>query len=482
MKEILALLVLLCVRTTTPYGPDSDGRCRNSTTEYLVHNRCCKKCPPGQRLFQECSDTAETVCKQCDRNQYRDKWNYAKNCKICHLCNPIKGLQYAQNCSSTTRAGCVCKPGMYCDLGYDEPYCAECRKYSQCIAGYGVSVPGTADSDVSCKRCPTGTFSDTRSSTDACRPHTDCHGMAVVRKGNATSDTKCEERVDESTLLQDTTKGYHPGTLFSTAGTMRSTVLAISDATLSVSTTVSNEVFNHSMTSPPPYKEPGISMAAVISGVIGFLLLFIIIILVFVCKAVRSKDAKKFHPKVDANGNCESDDKITKNNLEQTQLMCFTVTCPEQQSLLDKARACSDYSQSSNYTDTDTRTDGGGSHDSIGPLQSTLALNNSYPAVSEPMTLISNTEPVTPRPTLPSECSSQPTSPQIISPLTANPHFNVNITFHIGNGSLVTPSVTPTHLTESDSHLPFGEEEESFSIPQQEDGKHPLRPVQDSAS
>ncbi|XP_035007978.2 tumor necrosis factor receptor superfamily member 1B isoform X1 [Hippoglossus stenolepis] len=481
MKEILALLVLLCVRTTTPYRPDSDGRCRNSTTEYVVNNRCCKKCPPGQRLSQKCSDTTESVCKQCDPNQYMEKWNYAPNCSPCRICKPYKGLQYAQNCSSITRAGCVCKPGMYCIVEFDDPYCAECRKYRLCKAGSGVSVPGTAYSDVRCERCPNGMFSNTSSLTDPCRPHTECHGKAVARKGNAASDNLCEEGAVISTLLPDTTKGYHPGTLFSTADTIRSTVLAISDATLSVSASVSNEVFNHSTTSLPPYKAPGISLAAVIAGVIGFLLIFIIIILVFLCKAVRSKDAEKFHPKVDANGNCESDNKqITQSYLGETQLMSFTVTCPEQQSLLDKAGACSDYSQSSNYTDTSTRTDGGGSHDSIGPLQSTLALNNSYPAVSEPMTLISNTEPVTPQPSVPSESSSQPTSPQIISPLTANPQFNVNITFHIGNGSCGTPSVT--QLTESDSHLPFGEEEESFSSPQQEDGKHPLTPVQDSAS
>ncbi|CAB1459552.1 unnamed protein product [Pleuronectes platessa] len=433
MKEILALLVLLFVRTTTPYGPDSDGRCRNKTTEYLVNNRCCKKCPPGQRLSQECSDTTESVCKQCDPNQYMEKWNYAQNCLPCRICRSDKGLQYVQNCSSTTRAGCVCKPGMYCIVEFDDPYCAECLKYSPCKAGFGVSVPGTAYSDVSCKRCPTGMFSDTRSYTDPCRPHTDCHGKAVVTQGNTVSDTLCEEGVVHSNLLQDTTKGYQPGTLFSTAGTIRSTVLAISDATLSVSATVSNEVFNHSTTSLPPNRPPGISLAAIVSGVIGILLLFIIIILVFLCKAVRCKDAEKFHPKVDANGNCERDKEITQSDLEETQLMCFTVTCPEQQSLLDKAGACSDY------------------------------------------------KPVTPQPSVPSESSSQPTSPQIISPLSANPQFNVNITFHIGNGSCGTPSVMPTHLTESDSHLPFGEEEESFSIPQQEDGKHPLRPVQASA-
>ena len=91
-----------------------------------------------------------------------------------------------------------------------------------------------------------------------------CHGKAVVKQGNTSSDTLCEEGVVNSKLLQDTTKGYQPGTLFSTSSTIRSTVLAISDATLSVSATVSNEVFYHSTTSQPPYKPPGISLGMII--------------------------------------------------------------------------------------------------------------------------------------------------------------------------------------------------------------------------
>nr|XP_019957119.1 PREDICTED: tumor necrosis factor receptor superfamily member 1B-like isoform X1 [Paralichthys olivaceus] len=483
MKEIRALLLLLCVRTTTAYRLDSDGKCHNSTTEYREQDLCCKKCPPGQRLIQKCSDATESVCKQCDPGQYMEKWNYAQKCLSCNKCKSNKGLQYAQRCSSTTRTGCVCKPGMYCIMDFDNPYCAECRNYSQCRAGYGVSLPGKANSDVKCELCPDGMFSNTSSNTETCRPHTDCHGKAVVRKGNTTSDTVCEEGVAPSSLFQDTTKGPHPGILFSTPRTIRSTVSATPDATLSVSASVSDEVFTHTIKSPPPYKPPGGSLAAIIAGVMGFILLFIAVILVFLCKAVRSKDVPTFQPKVDANGNCESDDKqITQSHLEETQLISFTVTSPEQQSLLDKAGACNDYSQSSINTETLIRTDSGGSHESISPLQSTVALNNSYPALSEPKILISNTEPASSQPTFPSESSSQPTSPPIISPLTTSPHFNVNITVHIGNGSCGTPSVMPTHLTESDSYLPFGEEEESFSIPQQEDGKQPPRSVQDSAS
>ncbi|XP_039972463.1 tumor necrosis factor receptor superfamily member 1B isoform X2 [Xiphias gladius] len=490
MKDILVLVVLLSAQTTKvcsqPYKADSNGNCRNSTREYLLEhsNLCCKKCRPGQRQIKECSETTETVCKECERGQYMEAWNYAKNCFSCNKCKPNKGLQYVQNCSSTTKTRCMCQPGMYCIMGFDDPYCSACSKYKLCKAGYGVSLPGTANSDVKCEQCPDGMFSDIQSYTDPCRPHTNCHGKAVVRKGNATSDTVCKNEDVTSTQLQNTTKEHHTGIVFMTADKMGSTVLAVSDSTLSVSPSVLKEVSNPSTEGPSPSKEPRNKLViAAIAGVIGLILLFIAIILVFHCKSVWKTDAAKFHPKVDANGNSESGDKqINQGYLGETQLISFTATSPEQQCLLEKGEACSDNSQSSNNTETLTRTDGCSSYQSISPLQSTVALNDSCSALSEPMTLISNTEPVTPQPSVPSQSSSQPTSPQIISPVTTNPHVNVNITFHIGNGSAGTPSVMPANLKEEDCKLPFGEEEESFSSPQQEEGKQSLMSVQDSES
>lgn len=164
---------------------------------------------------------------------------------------------------------------------------------------------------------------------------------------------------------------------------------------------------------------------------------------------------------------------INHGYVRETQLISSTVTLPEQQCLLEKGEACSDQSQSSNNTEILTRTDDCSSYESIAPLHS---------ALSEPMTLLPSTEPVPPQTSIPTQSSSQPTSPQIVSPMTTSPHVNVNITFHIGNGSGRTPSVMPTDLVQVDSQLPFGEAEESFSIPQQEAGKQSMMAVQESAS
>lgn len=491
MKDTLVLLVLLVVQTSKvcsqPYQADSDGNCRNATSEYRLEGStlCCKRCRPGERQSKKCSETADSVCEPCKPSQYMRNWNYAPNCLGCTKCKPEKGLQYVQNCSSTTDAKCTCQPGTYCIMGFDDPYCADCRKYRICKVGFGVSVPGTAKSDVKCARCQSGTFSDTASYTEPCRPHTDCDGRAVVRAGDATSDTVCEQ--------QSTTK--QPETVFTTASTVKSTVVVTSDSpgsTQSAQPSATEETFKPSTEILPPTTERASGPTMVVVIVIGFLLFFITLLLLFLCRRICSKDSARLHPKVDANGNCESGDKISQNYLGDSQLTSFTVTSPDQQCLLEKREASADHSQCSNNTETLTRTDGYSSHESISPLQSTLALNNLPSALSEPMTLLSNTEPMTllsntepstPQPTVSTQPSSQPTSPQIISPVATSPHnVNVNITLHIGNGSCGTPSFIPTDLMQADCKLPFGKEEESFSTPQQEDGKQSLMSVQESAS
>lgn len=160
----------------------------------------------------------------------------------------------------------------------------------------------------------------------------------------------------------------------------------------------------------------------------------------------------------------------------------FTLPSLEQQCLLGTGKTSSDLSQYSNNSETLTRTEDCSSNESICRLQSTVSQYHPSSALSEPTPLISTTDPVTHQPSIVTQSSSQPTSPQIITPVTTSPHVNVNITFHIGNGTCGTPSVIPTDVRRADCKLPFGEEEESFSIPQQEDGKRSLMSVEEGTS
>uniref|UniRef100_A0A3P8Z8M6 TNFR-Cys domain-containing protein n=1 Tax=Esox lucius TaxID=8010 RepID=A0A3P8Z8M6_ESOLU len=126
---------------TLPYRPDTGELCTNGTTEYYCKNvhMCCSLCSPGTRRKVECSSTSDTVCEPCHAGQYIANFNYTPNCFRCPKCSEDKGLQYVQRCTSSTKAICECKSGMYCILG-KSPDCMECASYSYCKPGEGVST------------------------------------------------------------------------------------------------------------------------------------------------------------------------------------------------------------------------------------------------------------------------------------------------------------------------------------------------------
>lgn len=165
----------------------------------------------------------------------------------------------------------------------------------------------------------------------------------------------------------------------------------------------------------------------------------------------------------------------------ETQLASLIVTSPEQECLLEKSEpSSSSQSQSSRSTDTLTRTENYSISESIGPLQPTLPVHDPQSEASESMTLFSSTEALPPQNSIHAQSSSLPATPRIISPVTTSPHVNVNITFHIGNGSGGTPKISPTDL-QVNPQLPFGEEEEASGTSQQEAGKQFVMAMQETA-
>ncbi|CAN9512077.1 unnamed protein product [Ophioblennius macclurei] len=481
MKDIFLLLVLLSAQivkvSSQPYPPDSDGNCRDKTREYLNSNLCCKKCRPGQMLKHKCNETTDSQCVDCGQGLYLNNWNYYNKCFRCAECKEDKGLEYAQTCSPTTNAKCVCQSGRFCTMEFNNPYCKECLKYKTCKAGFGVSTPGSANSNVRCEPCPDGTFSATNSFTDRCRPHTKCIGGAVVRQGNATSDTVCEHQTTKQTSA----------TVHTTASTAMSTVEVSTDlATPTRPTGSTQHVTPWVSKETPPVATESPSVTTVTSivlavGVFGAVFVLIILVLLCFCKRVWRRDSARLQPKVDANGNCQSGDEIRPIYLEASQLTTITVASPEQQCLQENGRLlCSESSQNSTGAETSTRTDCYNSHQSNGHSQSTYVFDHPQSPLSEPMTLLSDSESFARQSSVPSQSSSQPTSPQIISPITPVPHVNVNITLNIGNGSCGAQSCMLTGLKPADCDLPFGEKEECISTPQQEGGKESLMSVLES--
>uniref|UniRef100_H3DBD5 Tumor necrosis factor receptor superfamily, member 1B n=1 Tax=Tetraodon nigroviridis TaxID=99883 RepID=H3DBD5_TETNG len=470
MKNLFLLLLLLNIHVSQvhslPY--QADGNCLNPATEYKLDgsNLCCRKCQPGERLKEDCSKTSETVCEACPPGQYIENWNYSPNCFPCKDCKTSRGLLYIQNCSAQTMSKCGCKPGMYCTHKHQS--CSSCTQHRLCKVGYGVSKPGTATSDVRCEKCPDGTFSDKESSTEPCRPHQRCHGR----------DTVCPPGVTGLDLPFPTlTKVVSTPTSAAIVGS--DSAVTPADAASSISLPASEAFFNHP-TKSSPLSPISHSLALIIC--IPVIIVLIFAALLFCWKTFWRKDAAKRHPEMDANGNCAAGwFQTNPGYFAETQLRSLIVTSPEEEEcLLEKSQPSSSSSQSSRSTDALTRTENCRNSEYIGPLQSTLPVDDPHSEASGLTTFLSCTEALPPQNSIHAQSSFLPATPQIISPVTTSPHVNVNITFHIGNGSGGTPKVSPTDL-QVEPKLSFGEEEETPGTLQQEAGKQFVMAVQETA-
>lgn len=477
MKDTVLLLALLLLAAraakvySLPYQVDANKTCLDRKKHYLRHdsNLCCSRCPPGKKLITECHGTADSVCEPCPNGQYIEQSNYFSKCFSCLKCQAIKGLQYARNCSSSTNSKCMCLPGRYCIMDFYDPYCSECRKYTLCSPGYGVSQQGTTSSNVKCAPCPDGTFSDISSYTQRCKPHTKCDGRPVVKKGNSAADTLCDAAYATTPQSLQT----EAQVLFSayTTANLSTTIPAHLTAQASARSSVAVPMITHPILalSQGPDTEP----AAVITSVIGLIFLFIIIVVVlFRCKVNQKRDP---------NRNRNAVDKIHLDHSGDTQLTSFTVGLLEPPSVLGTGEPCNGLNHCNNELEPLTRTEDLSSQEdeSIGPLQSTVYLCNQPSPLSEPSTLLSNMESSI-FPSTPTIISNQPSS-QATSPPAPAPNVNVNITFHIGNGSCRKASAVPTDSAPTDMDLLSGEEEECLSVPQQEAGKQTHMAMQEDS-
>ncbi|KAM5248719.1 tumor necrosis factor receptor superfamily member 1B [Ctenodactylus gundi] len=171
-----------------PYAPSEPGSgCRQR--EYLdpTSQMCCSKCPPGQHVKTLCNKTSDTVCAPCEDGTYTQVWNWVFKCLSCGARCSFDQVEI-QACTGQRNRACACRPGWYCML-QNQGGCRLCMALRKCPPGYGVARQGTENSDVQCAPCAPGTFSDTISSTDVCRPHRTCSLVAIP--GNASMDTVC---------------------------------------------------------------------------------------------------------------------------------------------------------------------------------------------------------------------------------------------------------------------------------------------------
>ncbi|XP_061335315.1 tumor necrosis factor receptor superfamily member 8 [Pezoporus flaviventris] len=153
---------------------------------------CCYQCPSGYVKKKACPRDPGEDCMRCGPEQYVNEAFQKPRCDACVSCTKEPDLVEKEPCSFSSSRVCECRPGLFCQTPVLNT-CIRCQQHTFCKPGFGVKVRGTSTNDVTCEECPSGTFSDENSSTDICKPHTNCAKLnkVVLSKGNATHDQVC---------------------------------------------------------------------------------------------------------------------------------------------------------------------------------------------------------------------------------------------------------------------------------------------------
>ncbi|KAM6371759.1 tumor necrosis factor receptor superfamily member 8 [Pluvialis apricaria] len=157
---------------------------------------CCYQCPSGYVKKKACPRDPDEDCMRCGPEQYVNEAFQKPRCDACVSCTKESDLVEKEPCSFNSSRVCECRPGLFCQTPVLNT-CMRCQQHTVCKPGFGVKVRGTSTTDVTCEKCPAGTFSDQNSSTDICKPHTNCAKLnkVALSKGNATHDQVCLDQL-----------------------------------------------------------------------------------------------------------------------------------------------------------------------------------------------------------------------------------------------------------------------------------------------
>ncbi|XP_032149568.1 tumor necrosis factor receptor superfamily member 11A isoform X1 [Sapajus apella] len=159
-----------------------------SERHYERLGRCCSKCEPGKYMSSKCTTNSDSVCLPCGPDEYLDTWNEEDKCLLHKVCDTGKALVAVDIGNSTAPRRCTCTSGYHWSQD-----CECCRRNTECAPGLGAQHPLQVNKDTVCKPCLAGYFSDAFSSTDKCRPWTNCTvlGKKVEHHGTEKSDVIC---------------------------------------------------------------------------------------------------------------------------------------------------------------------------------------------------------------------------------------------------------------------------------------------------
>ncbi|XP_031138042.1 tumor necrosis factor receptor superfamily member 11A isoform X2 [Sander lucioperca] len=157
-------------------------------THYLKDSRCCNKCEPGFRVFNDCTDSQKTICVKCSRGEYQPGLTEKRRCLQPKFCDPVKGFMKRPE-NPVAEEPCRCLAGLQC-----HPInCEYCERIPTCSAGYGLEVdPESTNGRQTCVACKKGFFS-ADNTAEQCKQWTNCkaEGRSEIQPGSAQADAVC---------------------------------------------------------------------------------------------------------------------------------------------------------------------------------------------------------------------------------------------------------------------------------------------------
>ncbi|XP_073069281.1 tumor necrosis factor receptor superfamily member 11A isoform X2 [Manis javanica] len=184
LPALLALCALLGpLQVTFQITPPCTSR-----RHYEHFGRCCNRCEPGKYMSSKCTTTSESVCLPCGPDEYLDTWNEEDKCLLHKVCDTGKALVAVEPGNRTAPRRCACTAGYHWSAD-----CDCCRRNAECAPGFGAQPPVQLNKDTVCEPCPAGYFSEAFSSTEKCKPWTNCtvFGETEAHHGTDKSDVVC---------------------------------------------------------------------------------------------------------------------------------------------------------------------------------------------------------------------------------------------------------------------------------------------------
>lgn len=185
-----------------PNGRFSSGIVESMTTRFQENTDNV-----GSNTTEEISLTSIAIASSLSakRRAKIDQTEFTPTCKAWRNCPPGSGV-LAEGTRRKDLTCMKCPRGTFSRFSNDQ----ECKPWTECGPGFEEVSAGTRFGDVQCRPCPQGRFKDS-DGPEMCKKHSRCpDGSGEAMAGTSTSDTSCVLCADgkfKYAPVQDTVTG-----------------------------------------------------------------------------------------------------------------------------------------------------------------------------------------------------------------------------------------------------------------------------------